>query len=106
MMIFFVLFFVVEFQTFGNNREITNITQRYKDTLAWSTSLSVRHSRFVVVVDCCRCNSSETGQQNFLKGLGPRTAKLALSIYLNMKMVKRVTERGNSANGSLLISCL
>ena len=35
--------------------------------------------------------------------LGPRMAKLTLSIYVNRKMVDHVTERGKSANGSLKI---
>ena len=40
------------------------------------------------------------------KELGPRTAKLALSICLTLKMVEYVTESSNAANGSMLISCL
>ena len=40
------------------------------------------------------------------KELGPRTAKLALSICLKMKMVEYVWKSTDLANGSLLISCL
>ena len=35
--------------------------------------------------------------------LGPRTAKLALSICLKLKMIKKVLKSGNSENESLLI---
>ena len=40
------------------------------------------------------------------KELGPRTAKLALSICLKMKMIEKVLKSDNSANESLLILCL
>ena len=42
----------------------------------------------------------------FIKELGPRTAKLVLSICLKMKMVDYIWKSTDSANGSLLISCL
>ena len=43
---------------------------------------------------------------NSCKELGPRTAKLALSIFINMKMVKYVWESTDSANAFPVISFL
>ena len=40
------------------------------------------------------------------EGLGPRTAKLAMSICLKMYLVELVWKSGHSANEYLLISCL
>ena len=40
------------------------------------------------------------------KELGPRTAKLALSICLKMKMIEKVLKSSNTENESLLILCL
>ena len=46
------------------------------------------------------------GEEDFLKELGPRTANMALSICLKMKMIEKVLRSDYSANESLLILCL
>ena len=60
------------------------------------------------IVTICQCvflmyNISDDNDD---KELEPRTAKLALSICLKCKMVEHVLKSSDSANGSLLISCL
>ena len=41
-----------------------------------------------------------------MKELGPRTANMALSIYLKMKIIEKVLKSDFSANEYLLILCL